>query len=228
MRFWLMSMSMKLAMATPKSTSISKHISQLWTSTSRHFSSSRSNSSTTSAGTELIHAKSKVTKFKDPEKFRIPFPTLYNPKTAANRAAPILPPGLTYNPPPSSASPFDTPDIFVPASIRANIASLPCLKVLPPPLKTFKEKQYHLDDQTVEEIRRLRKQDPQQWTKKALSLKFGCSQNFVHIVCNGIGSDSGKASFLRKRNESRALWSPAKLQSRIHREKRKELWKTDD
>lgn len=51
-----------------------------------------------------------------------------------------------------------------------------------PPLREPYEKKYHLTDAQIAEMRELRKQDPQTWTRKKLAEKFNCSELFVSIA----------------------------------------------
>lgn len=73
-------------------------------------------------------------------------------------------------PPPSQSLPTER-----------NVLQQP-IEVLPPPLKQPSEKQYNLTSAEIEEMKRLRNQDPQKWTRSLLAQKFNCSPLFVGIA----------------------------------------------
>ncbi|KAF2202385.1 hypothetical protein GQ43DRAFT_312506 [Delitschia confertaspora ATCC 74209] len=53
---------------------------------------------------------------------------------------------------------------------------------LPQAVRQPYEKKYNVTPEQIEEIRRLRKEDPEKWTRVRLAEKFGCSQFFVGLV----------------------------------------------
>ena len=100
---------------------------------------------------------------------------------------------IVFNPPSSSPSPYQTPPAFLPPQDprRALLAQshrhanpyIDSMNRLPPlARKVQKEKKHHLDPKDMEEIRRLRQEDPIKWTRKTLSEKFECSQFFVGLI----------------------------------------------
>ncbi|KAK9323285.1 hypothetical protein V1517DRAFT_345468 [Lipomyces orientalis] len=180
----------------------------------------------TSAVRYTSTGSTKVTRLKDPAKFSVPYPTKYNPISSANKAVPIIPPGLSYNPPPSMSSPFETPDIFLPASERRLVATAEALPVLPPPLRETKDKKYHLTPEQLEEMKQLRAAQPYRWTRKALAKKYGCSQFFVGMVAEA--PESRKLDMERRLATIKSRWGLFKRTSRIHRQKRRELWARDE
>ncbi|KAK7208412.1 mitochondrial ribosomal protein subunit L20-domain-containing protein [Myxozyma melibiosi] len=187
-------------------------------SSSRPFSSS--------ATVQADPNPNKVTKLKDPAKFNTPFPTRHNPRSSANKAAPVLPPGLTYNPPPSAPSPFDTPDIFLPPHERAKVLTAPGVEVLPPPLRAVEEKKYHLDEEQIEKIRQLREQDPNKYTRKVLAKEFGCSDFFIALVLRSPQERLDEMD--RRLGIIKSRWNLYKSTARLMREKRREQWARDE
>ena len=95
---------------------------------------------------------------------------------------------------------------------------------LPAPVRTPYEKKYHLSAQEIEEIRRLRASDPDQWTRIRLAEKFGCSQFFVGMVAKA----SEKAERVSREHErNRRKWGSTRRLAREDRERRKVLWGRD-
>lgn len=95
---------------------------------------------------------------------------------------------------------------------------------LPPALKPRAEKRYHLGQEEIEEIRRLRMGDPSTWTRDKLAEKFGCSSFFVGVICPN--HEAGKAHEKRI-EEVKNRWGPRKTDARRQRERRKALWGRD-
>ncbi|KAK9447778.1 mitochondrial 54S ribosomal protein mL58 [Limtongia smithiae] len=168
----------------------------------------------------------KVARTKDPKKYRTPFPTRFNPQSSANTARPIYPPGLTYNPPPSTSSPYETPDIFLPMDKRIAIDRAESLSYLPPPLRTIQEKTYHLTEENIAELRRLRYEDPAKWTRSKLGEKFGCSPFFAGMAAE-LPPDQLREQLKGKVKEQKK-WGLYKRNARLQREKKKEGWRQDD
>ncbi|KAK9481211.1 mitochondrial ribosomal protein subunit L20-domain-containing protein [Lipomyces japonicus] len=172
------------------------------------------------------NTKIRTTRFKDPAKFNTPFPTKFNPISSANKARPILPPGLTYNPPPSAPSPFDTPDIFLPVSERIKVATDASLPVLPPPLGPISTKQYHLTEVEVEEIKRLRATDPENNSITSLAKRFNCSYFFIIMVSRV--PESRKLYLQGKARLARLEQSEVKRHAIAERLKRRQSWRRDE
>jgi hypothetical protein len=93
-------------------------------------------------------------------------------------------------------------------------------------VRATQEKKYHLGEQEIAEIRRLRTEDPFTWTRKKLAEKYVCSQFFVGMVC--------EASKERKEQQRQILenvkekWGRRKRYAREDRTKRRELWGKDE
>ncbi|EUC41336.1 hypothetical protein COCMIDRAFT_29874 [Bipolaris oryzae ATCC 44560] len=96
---------------------------------------------------------------------------------------------------------------------------------LPRPVRTPYAKQYHLTEQQVREMRALRAQDPDTWTRVKLADKFGCSQFFVGLVAK----NAAKAERVRQEHEeSRAKWGVRRREAREERGRRKAGWGRDE
>ena len=95
---------------------------------------------------------------------------------------------------------------------------------LPPALRTPYEKKYNLTSAEIAEIQRLRKADPERWTRVKLAEKFGCTQFFVGMVAK----NEGKAERVEKEHErARGKWGKARGLAREDRGRRKVLWGRD-
>lgn len=140
---------------------------------------------------------------------------------------------IIFNPPSSAPSVYHTPPKFLPANDRRRqlIADIPGhaplsqTSKLPPPVRKPYEKQYHLTAADMEEMRRLRREDPDIWTRDKLAKKFDCSNLFVGIVC--------QASLERKEAQQQILeavklkWGRRRRVATEDRVKRRELWGRD-
>ncbi|KAI9881464.1 MAG: hypothetical protein M1830_000026 [Pleopsidium flavum] len=141
---------------------------------------------------------------------------------------------IVFNPPSSAPSVYHTPSIFLPPNDRrrqlfaaaAGPAPEPQKARLPPPVRKPYEKQYHLTATDIEEIRRLRGEDPNVWTREKLAKKFNCSNLFVGIVC--------EASRERREGQQQILeavklkWGRRRRIAREDRVKRRETWGRDE
>jgi hypothetical protein len=95
---------------------------------------------------------------------------------------------VVFNPPSSSPSVLHTPLTFLPKDDKrrqlfANAATstLAHSPRLPPIIKPkpITYQRHHLTEEDVEEMRRLRKLDPDRWTVSKLGRKFNCTSFFV-------------------------------------------------
>ena len=143
---------------------------------------------------------------------------------------------IVFNPPSSSPSPYQTPPAFLPRDDpRRTLLSQTYRHANPyidssqrlPPLarKVQKEKKYHLTPTEMSEIRRLRLEDPNKWTRKTLSEKFGCSQFFVGMIAEA--SEEKKAKETAKLEEVKDRWGKRRRNAREDRGRRRELWAMD-
>jgi hypothetical protein len=123
---------------------------------------------------------------------------------------------------PASQSSSPTPDETTSYSpiLDATAASTNRLR----PIRPQHEKKYHLGQEEIEEIRRLREQDPRQWTRVRLAEKFQCSQFFVSLCCS--------APEVKKEQDTqleaiKKRWGRRKTEAREERQARKVLWGRD-
>ena len=152
---------------------------------------------------------------------------------------------IIFNPPSSAPNVYHTPQKFLPRSDpRRKLHSLaPVSSATPPstpaasspsapqtpvqslrPVRKSHEKKYHLGQEEINEIRRLRAEDPRKWTRIALAEKFECSQFFVSLCCT--------SPIMAKENENRlqevkSKWGRSKTEAREDRSTRKKLWGRD-
>ncbi|GAB0133265.1 heat shock protein 30 family protein B homeolog f [Epichloe bromicola] len=145
---------------------------------------------------------------------------------------------IIYNPPSSEASPAHTPFIFLPRGDPRRLALLRMRSTpgapaplngegiadadLPPQMR-YKRRtaRYHLTEEDVEEIRRLRAEDPIRWSVGKLAAKFECSEVFVKIVAPA--SQEHHEWLQGKLERKMARWGPKKLQAREDRKRRAEM-----
>ncbi|KAL8833388.1 MAG: hypothetical protein Q9170_004298 [Blastenia crenularia] len=143
---------------------------------------------------------------------------------------------VVFNPPSSSPSPYQTPAAFLPRSDprrslltqahdHANPYAQPN-KRLPPPVEKPVEKRYHLKEEEIAEIRRLRQEDPATWTRNKLARKFDCSDLFVAMICEA--SPERKAQQQKGLDEIRARWGNRRRHAREDRQKRRALVGRDE
>ncbi|KAF1813800.1 hypothetical protein P152DRAFT_457169 [Eremomyces bilateralis CBS 781.70] len=82
-------------------------------------------------------------------------------------------------------------------------------------------KGYHLTEQDINEIRRLRLSDPKTWTVAKISQKFKCTEFFVRIVARN--REAGK-EHMRQMEEVQKGWGTKRREAREDRYRRQVLW----
>jgi len=88
------------------------------------------------------------------------------------------------------------------------------------------EKKYHLREKEIEEIRRLRTEDPNRWTMNKLADKFQCSQFFIGMVAK---APKERIELAKKDLETvQRKWGQRRTHAREDRQKRRELWGRDE
>lgn len=92
------------------------------------------------------------------------------------------------------------------------------------PVRPQYEKKYHLGQEQIDEIRRLRAEDPRKWTRVRLAEKFECSQFFVSLCCC---APEMKAEQDKELAEIKKRWGRRKTEAREDRKTRKALWGRD-
>lgn len=95
---------------------------------------------------------------------------------------------------------------------------------LPPSVRPKHEKKYHLTEPQIEEMRRLRAEDPRQWTRGRLAERFECSQFFVSLCCS---APEMKAEQEALAEAARARWGRRRREATEDRATRKVLWGTE-
>ncbi|KID71315.1 60S ribosomal protein L20, partial [Metarhizium hybridum] len=151
------------------------------------------------------------------------------------------PPGdsIIYNPPASEASPAHTPFLFLPPSdprrsaflrIRnhprapapAPTAQPPTDADMPPRMRyKHRKPRYNLQKEDVAEMKRLRAEDPIEWSVARLSQKFECSEVFVKMAAP---APQEHIAWLKgKMDRKTARWGPMKAQAREDRKRRADL-----
>ncbi|KAI4121825.1 MAG: hypothetical protein LQ338_006157 [Usnochroma carphineum] len=159
-----------------------------------------------------------------------------DPSFAPSLTADQLQQHVVFNPPSSSPSPYQTPPAFLPPSDprrflltqaheHANPYAQPN-KRLPPPISKPVDKKYHLKEDEIAEIHRLRQEDPFTWSRKKLAQKFDCSEFFVAMICEV--SPERKAQQQRALDEIKARWGNRRRHAREDRQKRRVLWGRDE
>ena len=88
------------------------------------------------------------------------------------------------------------------------------------------EKKYHLGEDEIAEIRRLRAEDPWKWTRKVLAEKFGCTEFFVGIVAQASKERMDWSKRLLEQTKER--WGKRRTYAREERTKRRETWARDE
>jgi hypothetical protein len=94
-----------------------------------------------------------------------------------------------------------------------------------PTVRPQYEKKYHLKQEQIDEIRKLRAEDPRKWTRVRLAEKFECSQFFVSLCCSA--PEIKKEQDL-KLEEVKSRWGRRKTEARQARQERKKLWGQDN
>jgi hypothetical protein len=128
---------------------------------------------------------------------------------------------------------YHTPNIFLPNNDRRKVFTDPETRGLQlqsaqqlPAVKGQTEKRYHLTEKDLEEMRKLRRTDPTEWSVSRLSKKFDCSPVFTHLVVDGLAPQKGKeqkmVTAIIKSN-----WGKKRREAREDRQIRKERWLKD-
>lgn len=134
---------------------------------------------------------------------------------------------IIYNPPSSAPNVYHTPQKFLPKDDpRRRLHTLispptnPDAK-LPPSLRPVTEQKYHLSAEEIAEMKRLREEDPRQWTRVRLAEKYGCSQFFVSLCCSAPQIKEERDKLM---DEIRSKWGRGRKEAREDRNIRKERW----
>lgn len=166
-------------------------------------------------------------------------PSRTSTATASASASASATDSIIYNPPSSEASPEHTPFIFLPrkdprrqAILRLrssgsdptayNSSSVTAEGDLPPEMR-YKRRQpkYNLTKEHIEEMRRLRAEDPLTWGVQKLARKFECSTVFVQMAAP---APPEHLQWLQAKMERKMeRWGPKRTQAREDRKRRAEM-----
>ncbi|EHK25693.1 uncharacterized protein TRIVIDRAFT_167950 [Trichoderma virens Gv29-8] len=142
---------------------------------------------------------------------------------------------IIYNPPASEASPEHTPFIFLPRNDPRRLAIMRLRSSsndptaysqangeLPPEMRyKRREAKYNLTKEHIEEMRRLRNEDPLTWSVQKLARKFECSTVFVQMAAP---APPEHLQWLKGKMERKMeRWGPKRTQAREDRKRRAEM-----
>ncbi|KAK0503855.1 mitochondrial ribosomal protein subunit L20-domain-containing protein [Armillaria luteobubalina] len=156
--------------------------------------------------------------------YRAPDPLINNP-TAAVTTLPDEELTFIHRPPPTSPSPFSlTTD---PASPLLRYRVKPTESALPPLSRPIEKVQpERVSEAVIEKIKKLRRGNPEKYSRETLAKMFGCTQTFVGLVA--ALKSSKRKSLLKKREAGHQLerekWSERHTLVKAIRAKRRELW----
>ncbi|KAH0612655.1 uncharacterized protein H6S33_009035 [Morchella sextelata] len=134
---------------------------------------------------------------------------------------------IIHNPPSAAPSVFATPNLFLPKEDprRDPFLAIDDSKVrakLPPPVKKPYEKKYHLGEAEIAEMRALRAEDPDKWTRGKLAEKFGTSRFFAGMVAETTAARKeemqGRLATIKSR------WGKIRTNARFERTRRRAGW----
>ena len=148
---------------------------------------------------------------------------------------------IIFNPPAAEASVYHTPFKFLPktdprrrhadlstlfasplASKRPAAAPAQEEPKLPPALNVkSRNPSYHLSQEDVAEIRRLRAEDPVTWSVTKLATKFNCSKVFI-TICTAAPREH-KERVEKKLDVIKGRWGTIRTKARVERIKRKDM-----
>lgn len=143
---------------------------------------------------------------------------------------------IIFNPPLSAPSVLHTPLKFLPKDDKrrqlienaSTLTQASSNSPLPPPVIKRKPgyQRYHLSEEDVAEMRRLRTSDPKKWTRLKLARKFNCTSLFVGMCCEAtkekIEAEKAKLEALKAR------WGPKRKTARGDRIRRREASYRDE
>ncbi|KAL9581513.1 MAG: hypothetical protein Q9212_003855 [Teloschistes hypoglaucus] len=144
---------------------------------------------------------------------------------------------VIFNPPSSSPSPYHTPLAFLPPGDprRSLLAKshehenpyAQADKHLPPPAFGIPpDKKYHLKEDDIRAIRKLRTEDPFTWSRRKLAQLFDCSEWFVASVCNA--PPERNVQHESELEAIRERWGKRRREAREDRPKRRAMWGRDE
>jgi len=100
---------------------------------------------------------------------------------------------------------------------------------LPPGVfKTINPKKYHLTPVDFEEMRKLRKEDPTNWTLNRLADRFQCTNFFAGKVTAGIISEEYRKEAFAEHVANKKRWGVRRRKAKEERVRRREAWGRDE
>ncbi|GAP83110.2 putative ribosomal protein [Rosellinia necatrix] len=157
-----------------------------------------------------------------------PHPDFLTPASGQNH--------IIYNPPSSAPSVYNTPFKFLPKTdprreanlarflrFSADASSSSPESPLPPPMRPEETRahRYNVTREQVDEMRRLRAEDPLNWSVLRLAAKFDCTPLFVMMCCRA--SPEHKSRERERLEAIKSRWGPVRTKAREERQKRKVL-----
>ncbi|SCV06193.1 LANO_0H24146g1_1 [Lachancea nothofagi CBS 11611] len=161
---------------------------------------------------------------------------LYNPKSSASSYKGVLrakiEPGLYHHPAHSSDTGSINSETFPRAFLPNDDPRRKFVQTLrprehqqsswAPPLHQKKDKTYHLSPEQVAEIQKLRLENPEKYTRKALAQRFNVSPLFISLISSV--SETRSFEMAQRLDAIKQNWHPRRAIARDDRKKRKELW----
>lgn len=149
---------------------------------------------------------------------------------------------IIHNPPPSMPNVYHTPTMFLPPNDKRRLLQQPSenkmmvntpaytasgFQRLPPPVTKPQPTKYHLTEVDLEEMRRLRAEDPMKWSVGKLATKFDCSPLFVSAATSGLAPEK-KELQQQVTDIVKSRWGPKRRIAREDRALRRERWYKDE
>ncbi|KAF4968877.1 hypothetical protein FZEAL_10333 [Fusarium zealandicum] len=180
------------------------------------------------AGVPLIPSRGHKTTSRTKRSLKIPPHDSFQPdRKAAFPAAD----SIIYNPPASEVSPLHTPFLFLPPNDARRTALTrlrhtpgsplepPTEGKLPPAMKYLRrDPKYNLTAADIQEMKRLRTEDPSTWSVNKLAEKFGCSTVFVKMAAPAPATHLKALEAKQERKEAR--WGAIRTHAREERKRR--------
>lgn len=171
---------------------------------------------------QLHFSRAYATRLPQKPPYRAPDPLVKNPNAVYQN----LPEDLTFihRPPPTAPSPlsYTTSPLSPLLQEKASPADVP----LPPTMRAEAQPSHLVSDEEIAEIRRLRREDGEKWTRAALAKRFNCSQYFIMRIASM--DNKARKKVLAKRDqeheEFRSKWGEKKAFFKEAAKKRKEFW----
>ncbi|CAR25945.1 ZYRO0A11792p [Zygosaccharomyces rouxii] len=166
--------------------------------------------------------------------------TIYNAKSSASNYKGYMrakvPAGLYFNRAPSSPTGSinseTIPSSFLPSNdprkqlvqeiASKDVLSKPDAPPVLPSRSSLQGKSYHLNPEQIEQIRRLRLEDPAKNTRKSLASQYNVSPLFISMVSEP--PKEWKQEMDSRLTTIKSKWHVKRVTAREDRKRRKELW----